>query len=141
MVLDLEIIQGSTFEFLALIKDVNDLPLDMDTFTPVPAGARGMIRKKYSDAQEIVEFDIAVMNKNNIVAEEALGGIHLTTAEIDALEPATSGKCYLLITLSATATAGIPKGNYVYDIEIEDLTGFVFKPFSGNVSVLPEATK
>lgn len=138
---DIKITQGSTFEWWMLIKDVNGTPLDMAGFTGGTAGARGKIRKKYSDAAALASFTITILNKTGMLAAITAGTAHLTTAEISALQPDTSGKCYLLVRLTATETAALAKTTAVYDIEVEDSTGFVFKPYTGTVTVGPEATK
>lgn len=138
---NIKIVQGSTFEMLALIKDVNGDPLDMTGFTGGTAGARGVYRKKYTDAAALETFTITILNKTGVEAAIAAGTCHLTTAEIAALEPDTSGKPYLLIRLTATETAALAKATGVYDIEVEDTLGFVFKPFTGTVEVGPESTK
>ena len=139
--LDIEITQGSTFELLIPINDVNGAPLDMTGYTGGTAGARSKIRKAYSDAAATCSFVAAILANAGILTAISNGQCHLTTADIAALEPDASGKCYILLTLSATATAAIPKGNYVWDCEIEDTYGFVFKPYRGAVTVLPEVTK
>lgn len=138
---DLEVTQGSTFEWLMLINDINGSPLDMNSYTGGTAGARGKIRKKYTDLAATASFTCSILNNTGVSAALTSGTLHLTTAEIAALKADTYGKCYVLATLPATTTAGIAKGTYVYDIEIEDGTGFVFKPYAGTVIVSPEATK
>ena len=42
---------------------------------------------------------------------------------------------------SATTTAGIEEGIYVYDLEIESSTGVVTRLLQGNVTVTPEVTR
>lgn len=138
---NITIVQGSTFEFLGLVNDVNGAPLDMTGFTGGTAGARGMYRKKYTDAAALETFTITILNKTGVLAAIAAGTCHLTTAEIAALKADTYGKCYLLIRLTATETAALVRATGVYDIEVEDTTGFVFKPFAGTVTVGPESTK
>ena len=141
MVKDIEITQGSTFEWLILIKDVNGAPLNMTTYTGGTAGSRGMVRKKHTDATPLKTFTITTLNKTGVLAAIAAGTCHLTTAEIAALEPDTAGKCYLLVRLPASDTSTLVKGSAVYDVETEDTTGFVFKPYTGAVTIGPEATK
>lgn len=139
--LDIEITCGSSFEWLTLINDVNGVPLDMADYIGATAGARGMIRKKYADTIATETFTISKLNNTGILAAIQNSTCHLTDAQVAALEPDSSGSCYLLILLSASETSAIPKGTYVYDIEIEDTYGYVFKPYSGTCSVNPEATK
>jgi len=139
--MDLEIVQGSTFEWLILVKDVNDAPLNMVGYTGGTAGARGMIRRAYSDAAATKSFTITILNKTGVVAAVAAKTLHLTTTQIAALELDAVGSCYLKVWLTATETAALAKGIYVYDIEVEDTTGFSFKPYSGEITVTAEATK
>jgi hypothetical protein len=137
---DLEITQGSTFEWVFKALDINRLPLDMSGYVS-PAGVTGMIRKKYTDAVATESFNIAVKTGPELAAMVTAKTLHLTTTEVASLEPVGSGSCYVVVTLTAIETAAIVKGTYVYDIEIKDTLGFVFKPYSGNVIVSPEATK
>lgn len=141
MELNLEIIQGSTFEWLIQINDVNDVPLDMVGYTGGTAGARGMVRRAYSDAAATKSFTINILNKTGVLAAVAAKTLHLTTSQIAALQADTVGSCYLKVRLTSTETAALAKGTYVYDIEIEDTTGFSFKPYSGEITVTAEATK
>ena len=138
---DLTVIQGSSFEWLIKVLDVNGSPLNMTGYTGGTAGARGQIRKKYEDVSPTKSFTITILNKTGINSAITAGNCHLTTQEIADLEPDSAGKCYLLVRLPASDTTSLIKGNYFYDIEVEDTTGFVFKPYFGQVSVLPEATK
>ena len=138
---NIDIVQGSTFELLLLVKDVNKNPLDMSLYVGGTAGARGMIRKKYSDTLPIETFTISILNKTGIEAAIANSTCHLSDEEIAALEPDTSGKCYLLIRLTAAETAALARGLAYYDVEIEDTFGFVFKPIYGQVTIGLEATK
>lgn len=139
---NLEITNGSTFELLALINDVNGTPLNMTGYTGGTAGARSKIRKKASDVAASATFTVSILNKTGVLAAIAAGQCHITTAEIAALKADSVGKCYVLLRLTATDTAALAKGCYqIWDLEIEDTSGFVFKPFTGSVTVLPEATK
>lgn len=137
---DIEILQGTTFDWLMLAETVDKTPLDMTGFTGGTAGARGMIRKSKA-AAATASFVISILNKTGVIAAKAAGTCDITAAEIAALEPDTSGKCYLLITLTATATAAITAGTYKYDIEMEAPTGRVHKPYMGAFVVRDEQTK
>jgi hypothetical protein len=138
---DIEIIQGSTFEWLILVKDVNGLPLNMTTYTGGTAGVRGKIRKKTSSADVITSFTVSILNNTGVLAAMTAGRCHLTTAQIAALQTDAVGKCYALLILEAATTDTIGKGPYVYDVEIEDTTGFVFMPFSGAVTMVMQVTR
>lgn len=138
---DITIVQGSTFEWLILVLDVDDNPLDMVTYTGGTAGVRGSIRKKSSDLLPLVNFTIQILNNTGVLAAKAAGRCHLTAAQTAALEPDASGSCYALILLEAADSSAISIGTKLYDIEIEDPTGYVFQPYSGSVFVTPEITK
>lgn len=91
--------------------------LDTDGTTPLSLAGfliRSMIRKKYEDAAATETFTVTITNESN--------GI-------------------FVLSLSATETAAIAKGRYVYDVELEDINGKVVKLYRGNVTVIPEATK
>jgi hypothetical protein len=138
--LDIEIEQGSTFEWLILVRGINGAPLDMTNYVGGTAGARGHIRKTYSDLNPMAIFSISTLNKTGVLQAISNGILHLDQPSIDALVSDGAGKCYLLVRLSASDTAGIStKG--VYDIEIEDTYGYVFKPYRGAVGIAKEATK
>lgn len=137
---DLSMEQGTTFEWLVLINDVNGVPLNMSGYVGGTAGARGMIRKRYSDTTILKSFTISILNSTGVNTAITAGQVHLATADVAALQPLASGSCYLLIRLVAADTAALPT-TCVYDIEIEDTTGYVFKPYRGNISVLPESTR
>lgn len=47
----------------------------------------------------------------------------------------------IVLTLTDEATAVIPKGVYVYDLEVLAPTGNVYKVIKGKIRVTPEATK
>lgn len=140
---NLKIKKGSSFEFVALINDVNGAPLDMTTYNGGTAGARGKIRKNESATSALVSFTIAILNKTGILAAIAAGQCHLTTAEIAALLPDTSGKCYIHVKLTSTETAALVGKSAIYDIEIEDVStpAFVFPAYEGMVEMRGEATK
>jgi hypothetical protein len=90
---------------------------DTDGVTPLDLSGytvRSMLRKRYDDVNPSETFNITYPD-------------------------AINGKVRLL--LSATETAALLKGRYVYDIELEDGTGKVVKIYKGFAVVYPEATK
>lgn len=111
-------IQGDTWEIILTLKQPNNQPMDL-----TGCQVRGQIRKDYMDASAVASFGCQV------------------------LTPATDGK--VKISVDAITTASIlggkttkdPKGKYVYDIEIVDTAGSVFKPLRGDLIVLLEVTK
>jgi hypothetical protein len=52
---------------------------------------------------------------------------------------ASGGK--ILLTMTATTTASIEEGVYVYDIEITSGSGTVTRLMEGNITVTPEVTR
>ena len=53
--------------------------------------------------------------------------------------PSDQGR--VILTLTDEATAAIPKGVYVYDVELVAANGNVYKVIKGKIRVTPEATK
>ena len=74
---------------------------------------RAQLRKKYTDALPSATF--------TATASDPTTGI-------------------INLILSATDTAALTKGTYVYDVEIEK-NSVVYKPVGGRIVVMPEATK
>ena len=142
MALDIEITQGSTFELLIPILDENGAPLDMSGYTGGTAGVRAMIRKRTADAAPSATFDCSILNKTGIQNKIAISEFHCSSSDLSSLYDDSFGSCYLLLRLTATVTAALPVGKYkIWDVEIEDTYGFVFKPETGIVIVFPEATR
>ena len=103
--------QGSTFQWEIYL-------LDTDGVTPLDltgCTVRSQLRKSYSDTNPTLSF----------------------TCTINPVP--TTGR--VIISATATQTAAVPKGKYVYDVEVEDTVGKVFKPYKGCMCVTPEATK
>lgn len=138
--LDIDIEQGSTFEWLILVRGIGGNPLDMTNYVGGTAGARGHIRKTYSDPNPMAVFSISTLNNTGVLDAITNGLLHLDQSSIDALVSDSAGKCYLLVRLDAAATAGIASKG-VYDIEVEDTYGYVFKPYRGTVGIVKESTK
>jgi|LakMenE18May11ns_1017448.scaffolds.fasta_scaffold9838492_2 hypothetical protein len=47
----------------------------------------------------------------------------------------------ILLDISATTTAGVPSGQYVYDLELVTSGGYVTRLLEGNFNVDPEVTR
>lgn len=137
---DLTIDQGSTFEWLILMRDVNRQPLDMSAYFGGTAGARGHIRKSVSDDTVMASFDCHILDRTGVVDAMSNGLLHIEQATVDALLSDDNGKCYLLVRLDAADTAAI-SANGVYDIEVEDTFGYVGKPYRGSVTLNKESTR
>lgn len=131
----LTITRGDTFEWLIPVSDVNGAPLDMTAYVGGTAGARGGIYRKSSDPLPLKAFSVQILNKTGILAAIAADLYRATAAEIAALTADNTGKRYLLVRLTAADTTALEVGGYVYKIEIENTTAFVFKPFKGDVVI------
>lgn len=103
--------QGSTFQWEIYL-------LDTDGVTPLDLTGcivRSMLRKSYSDVNPALTFTCTVNP-----------------------DP-TTGR--VIISATATQMAAVAKGKYVYDVEVQDFVGVVFKPYKGCMCITPEATK
>jgi hypothetical protein len=104
--------QGANFNLELLYKDANNAVINLNGYT-----AAMQIRKAY-DAS-VKALDLTTEN----------GGIVIT---------GNLGK--IAISATATQTAAIPSGEYVYDVEITS-GGVVSRILQGNVNVSPEVTR
>tara|TARA_Y100000592_G_C5475157_1_gene321858 strand:- start:46 stop:381 length:336 start_codon:yes stop_codon:yes gene_type:complete len=90
-----------------------------------------------------VKQDGSALNLSGYQARSQLRTTHdASTKALDftvQVTEATNGK----ITISATAsdTAGVEEGIYVYDLEIESSGGVVTRLIEGKVTVTPEVTR
>lgn len=107
-----EIDQGGTWVKRLSWQDSNEQPYDLTGYT-----AKFTIRKNYSDIEKEIPPLLVVTD---------LDGIELTS---------TSNN--ITITLSADATASVPHGTCVYDLELID-GETVTKLLRGKAFVLPE---
>jgi hypothetical protein len=110
--MDIEILQGDSFDWEITVEDINGDLLDLTNFN-----VRGMGRKQYSDTLPTWTF--------------------VCTKDPD--QVANTG--LVRVTLTAVVTAAITKGTYKYDIEVYTAGGMVKKIYRGNAVVAPEATK
>ena len=119
---DILIEQGATFKMTLTLKDVNATPINLQGLT-----FRGKVKKDFSDVVEKANFTFTVLDQSVV---DNLGKVE--------------------VTISATQTAAlvaVGKGtsrtlnNFVYDIESEDLSGFVVRWLQGLAKVSPEVTK
>jgi hypothetical protein len=139
--LDREVRQGKTFGWLILVTDINGAPLDMTSFAGGSAGVRGGVKRFFSDANYTKAFTLSILNKTGVLAAIASGLYKLDTVGVTTLVADSVGKVYVLVTLTATETAAIPKGRYVYEIEAQDSLGFVLPVFDGEFYVSAEVPK
>ena len=75
---------------------------------------RSCLRKKYSDASPALTFTVTIL-------DSSLG--------------------YVLLSATAAQMAALASGKYVYDVEVEDAAGKVYKPYKGYMLVTQEVTK
>jgi hypothetical protein len=113
--------QGATLERNLTIKDSAGVPIDITGWT-----FRGQIRKTYSDATVQGEFDYEV--KDQITDT---GKVRIF---IDADDTSD-------IPVNPAINMNVQPTLYVYDIEAETPTGFVYRVLSGVAKVIPEVTK
>lgn len=110
--LDFTMPQGSVFRRVLTIK-VSGTALDLTDFT-----ARMQIRSSHAATSTVAD---------------------LTTANGKIVLGGTAGTVTLL--LSATVTAAITAGTYVYDLELVDTDGEPLRWVEGTVTVTPEVTR
>jgi len=119
-IVNLTINQGSSFKFLAHVQET------------LPDGCVG-------NACSILDIDLTNKGIRSQMRQtvDSCKAYDFVCNATNAIE----GKFESTMTASYTAT--IPAGNYVYDIEIYDINDpdNVFKPFSGNITVIPEVTR
>lgn len=109
--------QGSTWKFVIKIKNKNGNPIDLSHIKEV----RGQIRKTYNSP--VIKSWICIITKPQ-------------EGEIVITLPANETK-----TIPAGKDIFDPKGQYVYDIEIEDKNGYVSRILQGKLIIDPEVTK
>lgn len=104
--------QGATFSRNLHWKDVNGNAIDITGYT-----ARMQVRQKYTSSTTVL----------NLVSptDITLGG--------------NSGT--IVVTASATATAAITAGEYVYDLEMVSSAGIVTRLLQGTFELRPEVTR
>jgi len=115
---DITIEQGATFTRQITMRQSNGSPMDLTGYI-----GRAMVRKTYGATAPSATFTV------DFDADRATGIITLT--------------------LSAEQTAAIPAGEsvdetdsqYVWDFELEDVSGVVMRVLKGACYVDPEATK
>jgi len=104
--------QGATFGLEVIYKNANDVVINLNGYT-----AKLQIRSAYDTSQPA----LSLTTEN--------GGIAIT---------GNLGK--IAITATATQTAAIPSGEYVYDLEIYS-GALVSRVIQGRVNVAPEVTR
>jgi hypothetical protein len=104
--------QGATFALSIVYKDNEGVPINLTGYA-----AAMQIRDAYDSSAAVLSLNTTT------------GGISIVGAE---------GK--INITATASQTAAIPFGEYVYDLEIS-LSGVVTRVIKGVVSVSPEVTR
>ena len=103
--------QGATFSFVWSWEDSEGVKVDLSTF----AGIRMQVRKNYG---------------GTLIVELTTANGRIT---IDSNEDVT-------LQLTATETTTLPPGNYVYDLEVENVDGTVYRLIEGQFKITPEVT-
>lgn len=94
-------------------EDDGTTPIDLTGYS-----VRMMVREDYADALPVLDVG---------------GGGWITVL--------TAAEGRIRVLVPATETAGLTAGNYVYDIEIEDVGGVVTRLLEGPFVVSPEVTR
>jgi hypothetical protein len=119
---DILIEQGATFEILLTLKDVNAIAINLTNHT-----FRGKLKKAFTDLTATANFTFTVLDQT-VVDNVGKVTVSLTATQTAALETSAKGTTRSLTTL-------------VYDIESEDIEGFVVRWLQGEAKVSPEVTK
>ncbi len=122
--LNITIDQGATWEKSISWQDSNEDPYDLTLYT-----ARMQIRKKYADQDKGLPL-LSLTDDPPSTGDADGGGI--------VLDDATPN---IVITITDTETAALPRGEYFYDLELESDAGLVTKLLRGKVFVLGEVTR
>jgi hypothetical protein len=90
-----------------------------------------------------VQENSAAMDLSGYTARMQMRSTHdsstVTLSFTASVTDATGGQ--ITLSSSATTTAGIEEGIYVYDLEIESSAGTVTRLMEGQVTVTPEVTR
>ena len=105
--------QGATFVFNLTWKDSLGSPVDLTGYK-----ARMQVRTKHS-------APVALLDLSTDEGSITLGG---ATGQINC-------------RAEATETTGMPAKTGVYDLELEDITGFVTRLVEGEATITPEVTR
>lgn len=110
---DFTIEQGATFKWYITINDpVNTTePLNLSTYQ-----VRSQARQKYESTAPAFTFTCIIQDQ-------------------------VTDKGKVLLYLTDETTAAIPKGRYVYDVELESIGGEVVRLYQGSITVSPEVTR
>jgi len=111
---DITIEQGATFRLSLIWKDSAGALVDLTGYT-----ARMQVRRRHSS--------------------EDPPALSLTSAAGDIVLGGTAGT--IVVTAAATVTDDIDFKAGVYDLELEDSTGFVTRLVEGSVTITPEVTR
>lgn len=105
--------QGATLRESFTYKDSDNAVVDLTGYT-----ARSQVRSSYTSATTIL----------NLTSQAGTLTITANTGTI-------------AFNVSATTTAALTPGNYVWDLELVDATGIVTRLVGGTCTVTPEVTR
>ena len=115
--------QGTTFERVFKYKDENGAPVDLTGYD-----VRMQIRSSYDSVTTLASLTSG-------------SGDFVLSVPIDAVEPYTTTKNQIKLTISATNTAAYTFDQALYDIELESETGVVTRLLQGKIKLSREVTK
>jgi hypothetical protein len=115
-VYDLRIDQGATYSCTVTWTDTNGTAISLTGYT-----ARMQIRRRYADQDAGITPLVSLTQASGL----SLGGSAGTVG----------------ITISATVTAGLPVGQWVYDLEVVSGGGVVTRLMQGAAYVSAEVTR
>ena len=126
---DLLIEQGATFERTITISDANCVPMDITGWE-----FRGQIRRTYSDTTVLASFSFTIQDQVTKPGQVLMFMSATTTAAIP-VNPASDS------STSCISTPNLKPTNYVYDVEAETSSDFVYRILQGLAIVSPDVTR
>jgi hypothetical protein len=113
---DFSVNQGASVLQTMTWKDSGGSPVDIGGYT-----IRMQVRKHVDDEDTLLDMDNAAKGGLAIVGDGSAG--------------------QYTVTVSATDTADLPVGTWVYDLEMESGAGFVTRLLEGDFAVKAEVTR
>jgi hypothetical protein len=106
--------QGSDFRKVLVLKDESEALMDLTGYT-----FRGQVKSAYSDSSAVVSFSFTIRDQGT-----------------------DQGKVDMSLDAADTSALSISKKtNYIYDLEMVDISGIVTRFLEGQLIMWPEVTK
>lgn len=120
--------QGTTYEHTFTCKDKSGSVLDLSSYS-----ARGHVRKEYGS-------DSIVLNLGSQASLEVIDALSASSSS------SSSGSTFeatgkVKLTIDPSASSNLSAGRYLYDIEIYNDAGNVYRVCEGPFVLRPEITK